>query len=119
MDFAERMLILEKELKPYKKMMGEAVDIVLNEDVSKYPIIVVHQDEIELGIPLYDRNEKGGKWSINASTLEEFVGKQVIHTEKVEEFLSTFKDPELFLCLFVLNDMGSQFIFTTRIYNYN
>ena len=119
MDIAERMLLLEKELKPYKKMMGEATDIILNEDVSKYPILVAHQDEIELGIPLYDRSEKGGKWSVNASTLEEFVGKQIILPEKLVDFKSTFKDTELFLCVFVLNDIGSQFIFMSRVYNYN
>ncbi len=119
MDISERMLLLEKELQPYKKMMGEASDIIRDKEVSEYPILIVHQQEVELGIELFNSEKQGGKWSINASTLEEFSGKQLIANDKVEEFRRTYKDPELFLCLFVLSDLGSQFIFTTRNYNYN
>ena len=119
MELSERMLLLEKALKPYKKMMGEASDIIREQDVSNYPILVIHQDEVELGIPIYEREKNGGKWSINASSLEEFVSKQLISEDRIEEFKKTYKDPELFICTFIISELGTQFIFMSRIYNYN
>lgn len=106
-------LQLEAELKPYKKIMSEASDIIMDKEVSKYPIMVLHQQEVEIGIPILKKSEQI-KWSIHASTLEEFVSKQIIFEEKVQDFIVHFKDPEEFLCLFVLSELGAQYIFLPR-----
>ncbi|MCB0642995.1 MAG: hypothetical protein KDC44_15205, partial [Phaeodactylibacter sp.] len=78
--------LLESELAPYKKALGEAADTVIDQDVSEYPIFVVHQQQVDIGIPIIDREKVKGNWSVNVSTLEEFVTKQIIEEEKVEEF---------------------------------
>lgn len=108
-----RFLDLEKELTPYKKILAQASDVILDEGVSKYPIFVTHQQEINMGVLLVEANEKF-HWSVNASTLEEFVTKEIIFHEKAQEFISTYKDPEHFLCLFVLSELGAQFVFLPR-----
>ena len=107
--------LLEGELLPYVKLLGKFADTILNQDVSEYPIFVAHQHTMEIGLPLIDREQTEGNWSLNASTLEEFAAKQVIEAEKVDEFKAVYKDPEEFVCLFVLSELGATFIFLPRV----
>jgi hypothetical protein len=110
---AEKFLELERQLTPYKKVLSQAADVILDENVSKYPIFIIHQQELSMGVSLIEANEKI-QWSVNASTLEEFVTKELIFMEKANEFIASYKDPENFLCLFVLSELGAQFIFIPR-----
>ncbi|MBK9256091.1 MAG: hypothetical protein IPM42_11425 [Saprospiraceae bacterium] len=115
MNKIDKFLELEQELKQYKRILGQAADIIINENVSKYPIFVIHQQEVEMGIALVEGVERSGtRWSVNASTLEEFVTKGIVFEDKLNEFRETYKDPENFLCLFVLSELGAQFIFLPR-----
>jgi len=108
---------LETELAPYKGLMSKASDAILRQEVSKYPIFVIHQQIIDMGLPLVDKNASLGKWSVNASTLEEFVTKRLIDTDKLEDFKQVYKNPENHLCLFILSDLGVTFVFTPRSQN--
>lgn len=106
---------LKDELQPYFKMIGDAAETILDNDISKYPIFVVHKfDELELGILLLQRAEPQTLWSVQASTLEELATKRLIEMEKVDQFRSIFKDPREYLCLFVLIDGSGQFVFLPR-----
>ena len=67
-----------------------------------------------MGIALIEANPPKMYWSVNASTLEEFVTKNLVFEEKVKDFMSTYKNPETHLCLFVLSELGAQFIFIPR-----
>lgn len=106
--------VLEKELQPYKKVLAQASDIIREKEVSKYPIFVFHQHEIEVGIPIVERAKSGGAWNIHASSVEEFSSKSLIQEDKVEEFINVFKDPDTHYCLFVISELGAQFIFLDR-----
>lgn len=105
---------LESEITPYVKMMGQASDSIRNQDISKYPIFVLHKTQLPFGLPLVDREKLGGKWSVHASTLEEFATKQLIQESKVDDFRSVYKDPKLYLCLFVIQGDAAKFIFIPR-----
>ncbi len=105
---------LEQELEQYKVALGKAVDTVLDKEVSKYPIFVAHQEQIEIGLPIIQRNKVSGNWAINVSTLEEFVTKQIVKTDKVDEFRTVYKDPRQYLCFFVLSELGATFNFLPR-----
>ena len=112
---SEGFYLLQNELKPYFKALIQASEAILETEVSKYPILVVYQQEsIEMGVPVINKKDVKGKWSINASTLEEFAMKQVIQTDKIEDFQGIYKDPNHHLCLFVLSELGAQFIFLDR-----
>ena len=113
MSQTDRFLELEKELSPYKKILAQASDVILDEGVSKYPIFVIHQQEMDMGVLLIQAGTKF-RWSVNASTLEEFVTKEIIFHEKAQEFIATYKDPEIYLCLFVLSELGAKFVFLPR-----
>jgi len=105
---------LEKEIAPYNAMMSKAADAILQQDVSSYPIFVVHQQLIDIGLPIVDNDKTSSKWSISASTLEEFVTKQIVQMEKVDDFKKVYKNPENNLCLFILSDLGATFVFVPR-----
>lgn len=114
-DIKHKFLALEKELIPYMDTLTKSADAILDKDISEYPILVIHKEKIELGIQVIDRKEVKGNWSVNASTLEEFAMKQLIKTDKIEDFQGIFKNPKKHLCLFVVSELGAQFIFIDRI----
>jgi phage pi2 protein 07 len=109
---AESYITLQNELDVFRKLMTQAAKVISDKDVSSYPIMVAHQQELELGMPIFVKEEnKGSKWSIHASTLEEFVTKQIIFPEKVEEFKGNYKSSSANICVFVLSELGAEFIF--------
>lgn len=109
-----KFLALEKELKPYIGTMSEASDTILDQEITRYPIFVVHKLEVAIGVSLVESTSESRKWSINASSLEEFVSKQLIEMNKIDSFKTIYKDPKKYLCLFVLSDLGANFIFLKR-----
>jgi len=111
MSETEKYIQLQEELETYKSVFRKAADSILDKEVSSFPIFVIHQHIVELGIPIVEREKVKGNWSVNVSSLEEFVTKQIIQTENVEEFKRVYKDPEAYFCLFVLSELGAQFIF--------
>lgn len=113
MEAEEKLQQIKADLQPYIKMMGTLADQVLVQDVSNYPIFVIHPDTIELGLPVVEKGAHN-RWAIHVSTLEEFSAKQIIQEEKIQEFRRVYKDPARHLCLFVLSDLGAQFIFLPR-----
>ena len=104
---------LEEEFESLKPALAKVSDSILDQEVSKYPIFVVHQHDVEVGVEIIDG--KDHPWSVHASSLEEFVSKQLIETHKIDSFRTVFKDPRKYLCLFVLSDLGANFIFLPRL----
>ena len=110
----EKLLIIENELKDFEEILKNAADKILEENVSNYPIFVAHKQQVDLGIPIIDRVKHSTNWSINASTLEDFVNKKVVSSTKVDDFRKTYKNPKTHICVFVLSDIGAQFLFIPR-----
>jgi len=114
MDTKNKLKILEDELKPYVPSLAKAADTILAQNVSEYPIFIAHQQQMDIGIPLMEKDTIKGDWSINASTLEEFATKGLIVADKIDEFKKVYKDPNESLCLFVISEIGATFIFLPR-----
>lgn len=111
---AEKFLKLESELEIYKSVMAKAADIIIDQDVSSYPIFVAHQQHMEIGLVIAERGKVRGNWNIHASTLEEMVYKQIIEERNIEEFKQVYPDPQVSFCVFVLSELGAQFVFIKR-----
>lgn len=111
MSSAEEFMLLKDQLKVYVPIMQKAGNIVQDEGVSNYPIMVVHKQEVEIGIPLEISIDMPGAWNIHVSTLEEFVSKNVIEGDKIDEFRNLYKQHDNHVCLFVLSHLGAQFVF--------
>lgn len=117
MSSAEDFMMLKDQLKVYVPIMQKAGDIVQDEGVSNYPIMVVHKQEVEIGIPLEISIDLPGRWKVHVSTLEEFVSKKIIEDEKIDEFRNLYKQHENHVCLFVLSQLGAQFVFFDKMHS--
>ena len=96
-------------------MLGQASDTILAEGVSQHPIFIAHKNEVEsIGITLADKDKVKGNWSINASTMEQFIEKGIISNEKIDSFKTIYKDPKKYICIFTLSELGADFIFLQR-----
>ena len=107
----DKIIDLKVELQPYKKIMGQASDTIIDQEVSKYPIFVINKTNVAVGIPLVTEPIKPAGWLINASSLEEFTAKQLIDVDKVKDFKEVYGDPKKRFCLFVIADFGATFVF--------
>lgn len=105
------LVSLEKDLKFYAESMKEvAVDIMV-EGISATPIFIAHQHEVSIGELILNHKELNTQWSIQASTLEEFVEKGIIHPDKKEHFLKSYKKPQQYMCIFVIVPEGANFVY--------
>lgn len=102
---------LHKELMHYKPVMIQAAETIRDQDVSDYPIMLIHQQELSMGISIAEKDKIAGNWSVNASTLEEFITKNLIEENKIDSFKTIYKSRRGFICLFVLSELGAEFIF--------
>jgi hypothetical protein len=109
---AESPLVsLQRDLKIFKESIREVAVEIMVEGLSKYPIFVAHQHELKLGEVILDRNELNTEWSIHASTMEEFIEVGLIKKSRKENFMSSYKNPNEFMCVFVVVPEGANFVF--------
>ena len=106
---------LERDLKIYNESIKDVAITIMMEGMSSYPIFIAHQHEVKLGEVILDKNELNTDWTINASTLEEFIEAGVIKPELKDRFLRTYKKPEDVMCVFVVVPEGANFVY----YPYN
>lgn len=105
------LVSLEEDLKFYSDSIKEVSVEIMVEGISLYPIFIAHQHEVKIGELILNREELNTKWTIQASTLEEFVEKGIIHPDKKESFIKNYKRPEDYMCVFVIVPDGANFIF--------
>ena len=99
----------------YSAILNQTVDSILDQEVSSYPIIVLSKDTIEIGVRI--GSKLNDSWNLNASTLEEFAAKNLIHNERIDEFRKVYKDPVSNYCFFLVEEEEASFIFQPRNWN--
>jgi hypothetical protein len=102
---------LEQDLKFYAESIKEVATEIMVEGISAYPIFIAHQHEVNVGELILDKDELNTNWTIQASTLEEFVEKGIIKADKKENFIKNYKNAHQFMCLFVIVPEGANFVF--------
>lgn len=105
---------LQKDLAPFRSLMARAAEVITDQDVSAYPVMVAAEKLPHIGINIVDREKHASRWYINASTLEELVAKNVVDSAKVEDFKLIYKQSEPQLCLLVIAADQAHFIFLPR-----
>lgn len=108
---AEQLKVLEQNLNIYKESIKEVALEILNNKVSKYPVFVAYTEDVSIGKMIIDKEELALEYSINASLLEEFVGKNIVMADKLNDFKKTWKDPKIFACIFAIIDKSASFIY--------
>ena len=76
-----------------------------------YPIFPICEDEQPIGQLLIKSSESGTKWNYFASFLDEFVQRELVAGDKQEAFTTTYKDPDEFCCLFVIDKAFTRFVY--------
>lgn len=79
--------------------------------ISDYPIFPICKTDLPIGKLLFGKNEVASNWNYYFSFLDEFVQRNLISADKQEEFIKTYKDPEEFCCLFVVDGDFTNFVF--------
>lgn len=81
--------------------------------VSKYPIFVATRSayDIDIGLPVVQKEDFDIGWNFSASHLEDFVNKGIVHKAKVPDFIKAYKDPAQFMCVFVGDELSPSFVF--------
>jgi hypothetical protein len=92
--------------------LKEASYLIRKRGFSEYPIFPISKDNsVPIGQLLVDKHEVATSWYYNASYLDEFVQRELIEKEKVESFKTSFKDPDEFCCLFVVDGDFTRFVY--------
>lgn len=75
------------------------------------PIFPISAEDQPIGQVLIQNSDVGTKWNYYASFLDEFVQRELVAKEKEEDFRNTYKDPDEFCCLFVIDKDFTRFVF--------
>jgi hypothetical protein len=78
---------------------------------SDFPIFIISKEDIPLGQLLYKKDEVGTEWNYFVTYLDEFVQRKIITKDKEEEFKSSYKNPDEFCCLFVVDGDFTNFVY--------
>lgn len=105
------LISLEKDLSFYADSIKEVAVEIMVEGISAHPIFIAHQHQVNIGEIILNREELNTSWTIQASTLEEFIQKGIIHPDKKEHFLKSYKKPENYMCVFVIVPEGANFVY--------
>lgn len=102
---------LTTDLELFKEPIMEVSREVLKKGISKYPVYIAHQMEINLGENILHKDELSTSWSINATIAEELIEKKIISEDKAGMFKQVFKDPREYICIFLITTNDANFIF--------
>ena len=89
----------------------EATYLIRKRGFSDFPIFIMCKTVIALGQLLYKKEEVGTEWHYFVTYIDEFIQKELIEKERVDEFKNNYKNPEEFCCLFVVEGEVAKFVF--------
>ena len=76
-----------------------------------FPIFAISKDSIPIGQLLDAKGEMDLAWNYYASFLDEFVQRELIAKDRENDFTETYKEPDEFCCLFVVDKEFTRFVF--------
>ena len=91
--------------------LAEASAQIRKRDISRFPIFVFAKQEVPLGTLLVNADELNLEWHVFASYAELFVQQGILGIEGLPTFEETYKNPDEFCCLFVVDEEFTKFVF--------
>jgi hypothetical protein len=108
----KRLGIISTDFAIVAEFLKEASYQIRTRGFSKYPIFAISQNPVPICSKLIGIHEMNdNQWHYHASMMEEFVQREIIAEENVEVFKTSYKDPDEFCCLFVLDNDFVNFIY--------
>ena len=89
--------------------LKEASYAIRRQEFSKFPVFPMCQVDQPIGQVLMERGQAENDWHYFDSFIEEFVQRGLIEDEKI--FKESFKDPDEYCCLFVIDQQFTNFVF--------
>jgi hypothetical protein len=102
---------ISKDFVVVAETLREASYQVRKRNISKYPIFVFSRTQVPVGSSFLAKEDLALEWNINASYLEDFMQRQLVLEDRVEDFQAAYKDPDEFCCLFVVDGDFQNFVF--------
>lgn len=78
---------------------------------SKYPVFILAEEEVEMGVLLFNKTDFQTVYIYKADFLEDFISRGMIGEESKEFFMENYKDPDEYCCLFVIDGDFAGFIY--------
>jgi hypothetical protein len=78
---------------------------------SEYPIFPICKEEQPIGQLLINQHLAELEWNYYASFVDEFIQRGLIDDAKKDAFITAYKDPDEFCCLFVVDKTFTKFVF--------
>lgn len=91
--------------------LQEASYQIIKRGFSKYPIFPFCRTEQPIGQILIDKDKLDIKWNVFATYIDEFIERGIIDEEKKDSFISSYKNPDEFCCLFVIDGAFTSFVY--------
>ncbi|EPR68491.1 hypothetical protein [Cyclobacterium qasimii] len=91
--------------------LKEAAYQVRQRKFSEFPIFPISKEEQPIGQLFLSRKEKPIDWNYYITYLDEFIQRELIKEEGVEQFKASYKDPDEFCCLFVVDEEFTKFLY--------
>lgn len=102
---------LKVDLDFYSDSIKEVATEMIAEGYTLYPIFIAHQHEVSIGELLLSKDELNTQWTINVSSLEEFVDRGLVKDDRKDYFTKHFKNTNEYMCVFVIVPEGANFVF--------
>ena len=93
------------------EVLKEASYQIRRRGFSDYPIFPISKDELVIGQVLVGKQEMSTTWNYNVSYLDEFVQRELVEKGKLDDFEKSYRDPDEFCCLFVVDRDFIKFIY--------
>ena len=118
MSFDANWIELQNDIAAFHGPLDEAATTVIDEKVSNYPIFVAYAGEDLDSLPgifvLEVPTPRTLVWTINVTTLEELVARQVVLPDKIDPFRTVYKDKPDSFCFLIIDEAGGRFGFLDR-----
>lgn len=91
--------------------LKEAAYQIRKRKFSEYPIFPICKTEQPVGKLLIGAPELDVTWNYYITYLDEFIQRELITAENVEAFKESYKSPDDFCCLFVIDPDFTNFVY--------
>ena len=102
---------ISRDFAVISETLKEAAYQIRKRGFSDYPIFPISKVEIPVGQLLIDKREMALEWNYYTTYLDEFVQRKLIAGDLVEKFMSNYKNPDEFCCLFVVDEDFTNFVY--------
>ena len=102
---------ITKDFATASDTIREASYQIRKREISQYPVFVFARQTVQLGSLLINGDELDSQWHVFASYLEILTQQGIGDPDKTADFMETWKDPDEFCCLFVVDEEFTNFVY--------